>query len=86
METKIQINIFNAIRTLSNSLSYEYKKQLIDILNTEILTKEISYKQEIIDAKNSNEGFVFNEQEFELINKKMLNNEKIDFDKYRIEN
>ncbi len=85
METKIQINIFNAIRTLSNSLSYEYKKQLIDILNTEILT-EIHYKQEIIDAKNSNEGFIFNEQEFELINKKMLNNEKINFDKYRIEN
>ncbi len=85
METKIQINIFNAICTLSNSLSYEYKKQLIDILNTEILT-EVPYKQEIIDAKNSNEGFIFNEEKFELINKKMLNNEKINFDKYRIEN
>ena len=85
METKIQINIFNAIRTLSNSLSYEYKKQLIDILNKEILT-EVIYKQEIIDAKNSNDGFVFNEQEFELLNKKMLNNEKFDFNKYRIEN
>ncbi len=71
METKIQINIFNAIRTLSDSLSYEYKKQLIEIRNTEIQT-EVSYKQEIIDAKNSNDDFVFNEKEFEALNKKMI--------------
>jgi len=85
METEIQINILNAIHTLSNSLSSEYKKQLIDILNNEISTNEISYKQEIIDAKNSNDGFVFNEEEFELMNKKMLNNEQVDFNKYRID-
>ena len=81
MDAKIQINILKAILTLFNSLSYEYKNKLIDTL-----TKTDIYKQEIIDAKNSKEGFIFTEKEFELINKKMLNNEKMDLDKYKIEN
>ena len=80
MTTTVSLNIADAIYKLFQTLPNEQRISLLNKLNIEILSKKEIYGQEIIDARNMPESYLFIGDEFEKISKKMLNGEKIDLE------
>ncbi|MBI9038706.1 MAG: hypothetical protein JEY97_11285 [Bacteroidales bacterium] len=83
MNTQTQSNVIEAINVLLKTLSIEQKITIINELSLEISSKRPNYKKEIINARKSQEGYLFKGNDFEDISKQILNEEKVDFEKLK---
>ncbi len=83
MNTQVQSNVIEAINVLLKTLSIEQKIAIVNELSLEISTKRPNYKKEIIKARSQTEGYLFKGNDFEDISKRMLNEEKVNFEKFK---
>ena len=78
---QIEHFLFNLSKKKNKSIETYIYDIILQHFNSKV--KDVKFKPEIIDAINSKEQYVFKEEEFFEISKKMLNNEKVNFEKFK---